>query len=308
MSRSPTARILTIPVVLTTLALASIAGAPENPPLPPPPPPAAPPAPPVAVPPAPAVAVPPAPVAPPEAPGAYSPPPPPPPPGYPAPPYGAPAAARPAAAGRPEQVRFEPDDPDLALMMQTGELPFRHVQRFRHAWYVERGFTPAYSPICDGPCATELAPGPYHLALSKDGGRSLPVGSVVLTGPSMIRASYDDRSTERILGGVLVAGGVIGGITMIILSLQCQQYSSGPYGDGTCTNPLNGPLLGGGIGVLVAGAVIGGILVAHRDTAHISVTPLTLPTVGALKESPMAALGAQPPRGGVQGAALTVRF
>jgi hypothetical protein len=297
MSRSPSARILTIPVVLTTLALASIAGAQENPPLPPAPPPAAPPAPPVAAPPAAA--------APPEAPGAYSPPPPPPPPGYPAPPYGAPAAPRPAAAGRPEQVRFEPDDPDLALMMQTGELPFRHVQRFRHAWYVERGFTPAYSPICDGACATELAPGPYHLALSKDGGRSLPVGSVVLTGPSTIRASYDDRSTERILGGVLVAAGVVGGITMIIFSLQCQNYD---LSDGTCTEPLNGPLLGGGIGVLVAGAVIGGILAARRDTAHISVTPLTLPTVGALKESPMATLGAQPPRGGVQGAALTVRF
>jgi hypothetical protein len=189
-------------------------------------------------------------------------------------------------------------------MMQTGELPFRHVQRFRHAWYVERGFTPAYSPICDGPCATELAPGPYHLALSKDGGRSLPVGSVVLTGPSTIRASYEDRSAERILGAVLVVGGIIGGITMIIVSLQCQQFDE----DGSCSNAVNGPLLGGGIGVIVAGAVIGGILAAQRDTAHISVTPLTLPTVGALKESPMAALGAQPPRGGVQGAALTVRF
>jgi hypothetical protein len=301
MRRWPTARIFTIPVVLTTLALAPIAGAQENPPLPSPPPPAAPPAPPVAVPPAPPVAVPPAPAAPPEAPGAYAPPPPPPPPGYPAPPYGAPAAPRPMPAARPEQVRFEPEDPDLALMMQTGELPFRHVQRFRHAWYVERGFTPAYSPICDGPCTTELAPGPYHLALSKDGGRSLPVGSVVLTGPSTIRASYVDRSAERILGGVLVVGGVIGGITMIVVSIQCQAYDS----NDSCTNAVNGPLLGGGIGVIVAGAVIGGILAAQHDTAQISVTPLTLPTVGALKESPMAALGAEPPP---QGAALTVRF
>jgi hypothetical protein len=43
-----------------------------------------------------------------------------------------------------------------------------------------------------------------------------------------------------------------------------------------------------------------------QDTAHVSVTPLTIPspTAGALKESLGAALGATPP----QGAALTYRF
>jgi len=203
---------------------------------------------------------------------------------------------------RAEQVRFEPEDPDIALMMQTGEMPFRHLQRFRHTWYVERGFTAAYSPICDGPCTTELVPGPYHLALAKDGGRAHPVGSVVLNGPSTIQGSYEDRSALRLLGGALVVGGIIGGIVMIVVSLECQDYNPD---DGTCSNNVNGPLLAGGIGVIVAGAIVGGILASQRDTAHITVTPLTLPTVGALKESPMASLGAEPPP---QGAALTVRF
>jgi len=297
MSRWPTVRVLTIPVVLATLALPPRAGAQETPLLLPPPPPAAPPAGPPPLP----SAIPSAPVAPQELSGASSPPAPPPPPGYPAPASVPRAAARPMAVERAAQVRFEPEEPDVALMMQTGEMPFRHVQRFRHAWYVERGLAPAYSPICDGPCATELAPGPYHLALAKNGGRAFPVGSVVLNGPSMIQGSYEDRSGLRVLGGVLVVGGIIGGIVMIIVSFECQQYDT----DGTCTNDVNGPLLAGGIGVIVGGAILGGILASQRDTAHISVTPLILPTVGALKESPMAALGSGPPP---QGAALTVRF
>ena len=188
MRRWPTVRVLTLPLVFAALAFSPRAGAQETPPLPPPPPPAAPPPPPSAVPAAPG-----APQEPPS--GAYSPPPPPPPPGYSAPAPPPRATARPPALARPEQVRFEPEDSDIALMMQTGEMPFRHVQRFRHDWYVERGFTPAYSPICDGPCATELVPGPYHLALAKNGGRAFPVGSVVIERP--IRDPRLLRGPER---------------------------------------------------------------------------------------------------------------
>ncbi|MGO9713633.1 MAG: hypothetical protein ACLQBL_32560, partial [Polyangiaceae bacterium] len=239
-------------------------------------------------PPAPGEAPPPPPPAPPPAPPEYAPP-------------SSPSAAR-LAPGPMTQVRFEPADPDIALMMQTGELPYRRVHRFHRAWYVERGFTPAYSPICDTPCTTEITPGAYHLALSKDGGTARPVGTVVLNAPSTIRATYEDHSAIRTLGALLVVGGIIGGVTMIVVSVVDQSCSSS---DGSCSDSVDGPMLAGGIAVIVGGAVLGGILASQHDVANISVTPLTLPTVGALKESPMAALRAEPPP---QGAALTVRF
>ena len=151
------------------------------------------------------------------------------------------------------------------------------------------------------PCTTELARGEYHFALAKNGGRAIPAGAVVLNGPAAIHGSYDDRSGLRVLGGIVLVAGIIGGIVMIVASAENQTCDS----DGYCTTQLNGPLLGGGIGVIVGSAIIGTILAAQRDSAHITVMPLTLPTVGALKESPMAALGAG---SAPQGAALTVKF
>jgi len=282
---------LVIPVALATVLLAAGARAQQEvAPLPPPPPP------------------------PPAAPAGAPPPPPPPPQGGtpyyapPAPPPGAPYYAPPpgppAAPGRLEQVRFEPDDPDLALMVRTGEMPVRRVQRFRHVWYYERGFVPIYSPACEGPCTTELAAGTYHLALAKDGGRAVPAGGAVVNGPSSIHATYDDRRGTRIVGGIVLVGGIIGGIVMIVASVEGQSQTCNGNGDGGCTVQVNGPLLAGGIGVVVASVVVGTILASQRDHAHIMVTPLTMPTVGALKESPMAALGAAP----AQGAGLTLTF
>jgi hypothetical protein len=205
---------------------------------------------------------------------------------------------------RGETTRYETDDADVALMMKTGEMPYRHVERFRRVWYVERGFAPAYSPICEGPCTTALVPGEYHLALSKAGGRSVPAGSVVLNGPSTIRGYYEDHSAERILGGVLVVGGIVGGIIMIVVSAQGQTCDTE---SGECTTSVNGPLLAGGIGTIIGGSIIGGILAAQRDTARIMVTPLGMVGIGpgAQKESPMAALNAEPPP---QGLAFGVKF
>jgi hypothetical protein len=275
-------RALGLSVALATVVIARTAAAQDAPPLPPPPPPAAPPAepspPPVQVQPAPYYE-------PPAAPPQYAPPPP---------------VPRPVPRG--ETTRFETDDADVALMMKTGEMPYRHVERFRRVWYVERGFTPAYSPICEGPCTTALAPGEYHLALSKAGGRAVPAGAVVLNGPSTIHGYYEDHSAERILGGVLVVGGIVGGIVMIVVSASDATCDSDT---GECSQTVNGPLLAGGIGTIIGGAIIGGILAAQKDTAHIMVTPLGMVGVGAQKETPMAALNAEPPP---QGLAFGVKF
>jgi hypothetical protein len=196
-----------------------------------------------------------------------------------------------------DQVRFEPEERDLSLMIQTGEVPYQHLQRFRRVWYYERGFAALYSPVCEGPCATELVPGAYHLALSKGGGRAVPAGVAVLSGPATVHASYEDRSGLRLLGDVILVGGIIGGVVMIVASFDHQ--TCGGFSD-YCEQTIDGPVLGVGIGVLVASVVAGTVLASRMDSAHVTVTPLTLPAIGTRKEPQVAAVGG--------GAGVTVRF
>ena len=172
------------------------------------------------------------------------------------PPYPVPRAS----AARLEEVRFEPDAPELALMTRTGEMPVQSLQRFRHVWYYERGFVPIYSPVCDGPCTTQLPAGTYHFAIAKDGGRAVPAGGVALQGPATIRASYDDRSGVRIAGDVILVAGIVGGIAMVVASADhktCDDFG--------CSSDVNGALLGGGIAVIIGSAIVGTILASQRD-------------------------------------------
>jgi hypothetical protein len=278
MIRWLTRHVVGIPLALTTLAFAAPAFAQDEeleplplPPLPPPPPPAPPPG-----------------AEPPTSP----------------PSSGTAVMATPAAGGQKiplEQVRFEPDEPELTLMMQTGERPVSRIQRFRHAWYYEHGVAPSYSPICEGPCDTRLVPGAYRLALSRDGGTPVSAGVVAVEGPSTITATYEDHSGARVFGGLIIVGGLIGGVAMIVSSADHQMCDSN-----ACSTDLNGSLLGGGIAVVLGSVIIGSLLASEQDAAHVTVTPLTLPVIGARKEAPtVAALGALPPP---QGAALKVSF
>jgi hypothetical protein len=234
------------------------------------------------------------------------PPPPPPPPAY-APPPPPPASAGLAAApARGEEVRFEPSEPGLALLMRTGEVPMRRLTRFRYAWYYEHGHAPVYAPVCNAPCATELVPGEYHFALSKDGGRPVPAASGVLSGPAVLRADYIDKSGVRTAGAVIGIGGLIGGIVMIVASVGSDQVCNDA---GSCYphDNVNGTLLGGGIAVLLGSAILGSILGLEHDEAHLTIEPLRQGTLGpgaVGKESARNDLGASP----IQGAGLTLRF
>ena len=203
------------------------------------------------------------------------------------------ATAAPAAEAAPTQldsVLFEPEGSELTLMIQSGEMPYRNIQRFRHTWYYERGVVALYTPICDGPCATQLVEGAYHLALSKKGGKPVPAGVVVVDGPSALRASYEDHGGARMVGGIIFLGGVVGGGVMIVAA-----FTHGPTDD---------PLLAGGVGVFVGSAILGTILASQRDAAHIRVTPLSLPVVGQ-RDLHAATFGRAP---APQGAAVMVTF
>jgi hypothetical protein len=109
---------------------------------------------------------------------------PPPPPSYllgdvaPAAPAGPPPAN---GAQPPSEVRFEPDEPDVALLRLSATAPVeRVVVNEYERWYA------LYGPLCQGPCTTQLGRGAYRFALAK-GGRIVPVrGPVVIDGPATL--------------------------------------------------------------------------------------------------------------------------
>jgi len=194
-------------------------------------------------------------------------------------------------------------------MNLRGEAPFERVGYGRgwysRGWYEQVGWAPVYSPVCNAPCVTRLAPGGYRLALAKYGGPAVPSSEpVVIDGPSTIHAHYVDRGGLRAAGWVLSIAGTIGGVVMIIASENSQNICD-TFGNCYTHDSINGPLLAGGIGVILVSGIVGTVLAFQRDEAHITVEPLRLPVVGALKESPLAAIGAEAPP---QGAALSLRF
>jgi hypothetical protein len=239
--------------------------------------------------------------------------PPPPPAGYGSPPNGAAPPPPPSAWPRgprravgAAEVRFEPEEPDLQLLTMSGSVPVERFHPYRHWWggRYSYGWAPEYTPVCDQACAVRLAPGPYRLALSKNGGPPVPAfGPALIQGPSLLRGSYSDRSGVRAAGWVIGIGGLVGGIVMIVASAEREDVCDA---DGFCQREerANGPLLAGGIGVLIASSIVGGVLASQRDEAHLSIEPLRLSSYGTLRESlALTGAGAQP-----EGAALALHF
>ncbi len=239
---------------------------------------------------------------PPLPPPAYAPPPPPP-------------LQAPTAGGEPlppspqgeaaHEVRFEPAEPDLSLLSLSGEVPVARLEWFYHGWWYERGYAPVYSRVCDRPCFTRFAPGEYRLALAKDGGPPVPVReSVVVSGPSTLRASYRDRSGLRAAGLAVGVVGLTGGIVMLVASAPREDVCD-PGGLCHGRDSANAPLLAGGVGLILASAITATILALQHDEAHLTVEPLTLRRVGETGLPAVAGLGGDAlPRG----AALTLRF
>ncbi len=240
----------------------------------------------------------------------------------PVPPGGAPAAVPgsppgapaqpPAPAKAPSELRFEPNDPDVGLLNRTGAVPVGPA-----GWdYYERRYAPLYSPVCEGPCTTRVAPGAYRFALVK-GGRVVPASeAVVLAGPANLRGQYVDRSGLRAAGLAIGIVGAVGGFVMIVASARSSEVCDA---SGFCTfnETADGPLLGAGIAVLLGSAILGSILTFQRDAAHITVEPLSLPSARGPREAPLLALGTSQPRSGhrasllsqaKQGAAIGLHF
>jgi hypothetical protein len=172
---------------------------------------------------------------------------------------------------------------------------------YRHGWYYGRGFAPSYAPICTGPCTARFAPGAYDFALERHG-RLVPTpGPTMITGPSVLHASYVDRSGLRVAGLIIGIGGIVAGTIMIFASVDRTDVCDA---NGFCyeDHTVDGPLLAGGIGVLIGSAIVGSVLAWQHDEANVQVLPLR---VSSLR------LGGR--EGGFsqslpEGAALRVRF
>jgi hypothetical protein len=195
-------------------------------------------------------------------------------------------------------------------MTLRGTVPFERVGFYGHGWYRQGwygqvGWASIYAPICNQPCATQLAPGAYHLALAKYGGPAVPAPEpVVINGPSTVHGNYIDRSGLRVAGWVIGIAGTVGGIVMVVASANNQNVCD-TFGNCYNREKTNGPLLAGGIGVLLVSGIVGSVLAFQHDEAHITVEPMSLPVASTLKESPLAAVSAEAPP---QGIAVSVRF
>jgi hypothetical protein len=201
-----------------------------------------------------------------------------------------------APSSPPNEVRFDPDDPDVTLLSLSSTVPVERVASYNYErWYA------LYGPICQGPCTAHLMPGAYRLALTK-GGRVVPVsGPVILNGPATLRGQYIDRSALRATGLVIGVAGAVGGFVMVVASAQTGAVC-GSNGICVSNGKTDVPLLATGVAVLVVSAVVGSILTFQPDRARITVEPLVLP--GHASREALTALGPSQP----QGAAVALHF
>jgi|GEM_PF-2151763 len=216
-------------------------------------------------------------------------------------------------------IRFEPDDPSVQLLTQSGVLPFESVAHYHwsgwwswphtygygppYGYYRETGVAPIYTPICDGACMAHVRKGPHQFALSRPGGPIVPIPSqAVITGASMIRANYVDRSDLRSGGIVIGVLGSLTGLVMMILSVHDEQVCDA-Y---TCTlrSGVDEALAVSGLGVFAGSVVTSAILINQKDEARISISPLRLPQPEVRSDVPRAA-HSRPQLGG---ASLSMRF
>ncbi len=185
------------------------------------------------------------------------------------------AAAQPIPPPPPEApvvVRYEPDDPGVRLLSLQGGAPVDRAVWIGGGIWFQRGYAPAYVRLCDGPCAVQMSPGAYRFALARSD-RVLDVPEVlVIQGPAVLRADYQDRAGLRAAGGLVSAVGVLGGVGMLVGASLTDTDCGFRYC--TWSRHFDVPLFASGAGVLVAGLVVGGILLSQRDVARIFLEPV----------------------------------
>ena len=177
----------------------------------------------------------------------------------------------------PPEVRFEPNDADVSLLIPNRVEPVIGWG-YRRGWRHRAVFVRSYTPVCTGPCTARFLPGEYDFALEKNG-RVVNAPPVVIQHSSTLEGHYTDRSGTRLAGLLIAVVGITGGAVImwdaVDRRIECD-------GAGYCyrVSDVDAPLLLTGIGVFIGSAVVGSILGWQPDEARITVSPLALSPAG----------------------------
>lgn len=90
-------------------------------------------------------------------------------------------------------------------------------------WVLGRGGGPLvmgihseqFTRLCTAPCDVDLPQGDHLLGLALNDARVVPAQIVDLRGPTEVRGEYTSRWGVRTTGAWLIAGGIVGGISMV---------------------------------------------------------------------------------------------
>lgn len=210
-------------------------------------------------------------------------------------------------------IRYEPEEATVQLLVQNGAMPYDSLVSYNapgwwgwphpYGYYREVGMAPIYSPVCEGPCLTQVRPGAHQFALAKPGGAIVPVAGLrTISEPSLIRAHYVDRSDFRTAGVLIGVLGAIGGLVMIAVSVHDEQQCNGD----TCTT---GPTVDdgwavAGLGVFAGSVVTSVLLLNQNDEAQLSISPLRLAPLDSRHDAPHLSSRTL----SLQGASATLQF
>jgi hypothetical protein len=145
-----------------------------------------------------------------------------------------------------------------------------------------------YTTLCLGTCTKPLAAGGHEFGLRRPDGKAVLAGTLDLTGPVTLGATYQSHAGRRVLGLPVLIAGIGGGIGLFTAASEA-----------TTSTAEGGEFAGGA--VLVAVGIAGAyLLMTKGDEGHVFVAPLSAAaplTPGAPAALPTA-----------QGASLGLRF
>jgi hypothetical protein len=160
------------------------------------------------------------------------------------------------------KVEFRTNQPGLAFH-RAEEKKIETGRRSKTTWEFRR--------LCAAPCATEIEPGEYQLAISSETREPiLIVKSIELIDHTVIEGVYRSYTPERMAGWLILGIGAIGGIGAGLAGVGFLTN------DGDSDDSIGGWMLGGSLGAALLSAIVGGVMASKDDKAKAFVMPRTV--------------------------------
>ena len=146
------------------------------------------------------------------------------------------------------------------------QLQMLGVEDDPYTFFVEGRVANRWRELCVAPCEEAVTPGANRFAIQRRGGARIPAeNDVTIDGPAIVTGRYVDNSGARVGGGVLTAGSLLAGISLIVVGTAVQSDKG---------EPTNWTLVGVGSGIIAAGLTLGIVITTRRDRAVVNVRPL----------------------------------